>query len=227
MRRWWDMALEELIARATLFIVQHGAWAGPVVGLLAFAESLAFIGLLVPATTLIITVGGLIGVGTVDPLPVILCATLGAVLGDWISYAIGRRIGPSIYRRWPLNRNRQAVARTRLFFRRYGFVAVFLGRFLGPIRAIIPLVAGVMEMGQRRFQLANILSAVLWIPTMLAPGWLAARSIGTVDHVTGWHLLGAGLAVAGLTLGASMVGAKILKGGARRRGRRLTEQQSL
>ena len=138
--------MEELITRTTEIISEHGAWAGPIVGILAFGESLALVGLFIPATALMIAVGGLLGAGTIDPLPVIACAAIGAILGDWISYRIGRWIGPSIYRRWPLNRHRPTVARARLFFRRYGFVSIFLGRFLGPIRTTIPLVAGVMEM---------------------------------------------------------------------------------
>lgn len=202
--------MEDLIPRATVFISQYGAWAGPIVGLLAFGESLALIGLLIPATALMIAVGGLMGTGVIDPLPVMLWAMGGAVLGDWISYTLGRRIGPAAYRRWPLNRNRPMVARARLFFRRYGFVSIFLGRFLGPIRATIPLVAGVMEMERRRFQIANVTSAVLWVPVMFAPGYFAARSLGSVEHVTEAHLIGIGAVVALLTVGATMIGARFL-----------------
>ncbi|MGQ4274219.1 DedA family protein [Terrihabitans sp. B22-R8] len=202
--------MEELIARATAFITEHGVWAGPIVGLLAFGESLAFVGLLIPATALMIAVGGLIGTGVLDPAPVMACAVLGAVLGDWVSYSVGRNIGPSVYRRWPLNRHRSMVARARLFFRRYGFVSIFLGRFLGPIRATIPLVAGVMEMDQRRFQIANISSAVLWVPAMFAPGYLAARSLGSAEDISEGHLLGISLVVVVLSLGAVAIGSRIM-----------------
>ena len=202
--------MEELIPRATAFIAEHGVWAGPIVGMLAFGESLAVVGLFIPATALMIAVGGLIGTGTVDPLPVMLWAMGGAVLGDWLSYTLGRWIGPSIYRRWPLNRHRPMVARARLFFRRYGFVSIFIGRFLGPIRATIPLVAGVMEMGYRRFQLANVTSAVLWVPVMFAPGYFAVRSVGSLEHISESHLIGIGAVVAVLTVAATMIGARLL-----------------
>lgn len=209
--------MEELIARGTRFISEHAVWAGPLVGLLAFGESLAFVGLLIPATAMMIAVGGLIGAGLVDPAPVIAFAVLGAVLGDWLSYAIGRAIGPSAYRHWPLNRHRSAVARARLFFRRYGFIAIFLGRFLGPIRATIPLVAGVMEMDRRRFQLANVTSALLWAPAMFVPGYLAVRTMGSVEHVTEAHLLGIGICIAIFTIAATLVGARFMGRGSRRR----------
>ena len=212
--------MEDLISRATAFIAQHGAWAGPIIGVLAFGESMAVVGLFVPATALMIAIGGLIATGVVEPLPVILWAIGGAVIGDWVSFALGRKIGPSIYRRWPLNRHRTMVARTRLFFRRFGFLAIFLGRFLGPIRATIPLVAGVMDMDQRRFQLANVTSAILWVPVMFAPGYLAVKQLGTVEHITEAHMIGAGLAVVLLTVAGTYIAGKIVGRVDRRRDRR-------
>lgn len=212
--------MDELIPRATAFIAQHGVWAGPIVGLLAFGESLAVVGLFMPTTALMIAVGGLIGAGVVDPFWIMGWAVVGAAIGDWISYALGRRIGPAAYRRWPLNRHRQMVARTRLFFRRYGFLSIFVGRFLGPIRATVPLVAGIMDMDRRRFQIANITSAILWVPVMFAPGYLAVKSLGPVEQVTEVHLLGLGALVVVLMIGGAAIGARILGSANRKRGKR-------
>ena len=74
------------------------------------------------------------------------------------------------------------MARARLFFYRYGFASVLIGRFLGPIRSTIPTVAGVMGMAHGRFQLANVSSAILWMPLMLAPGYVTARSLGSAEN---------------------------------------------
>lgn len=208
--------MEELIEQAADFITRYSFWAGPIVGMLAFGESLAFVGLLIPATALMIAVGGLIGSGVIDPLPIYIWAASGAVLGDWVSYAIGRRIGPSVYRHRLLVRYRPSVARARLFFRKYGIVAVFLGRFLGPLRSTVPLVAGVMDMGKRPFQIANIASALLWVPVMFAPGFLAARSLGSLKEVTGAHLLAVGALVIALTVAATMIGARVMGQGTRK-----------
>ena len=79
-----------------------------------------------------------------------------------------------------MNRQKRAVARARLFFYKYGMLSIFGGRFLGPLRAIIPTVAGVMKMRHWRFQVANILSAIVWVPVMLVPGYLTGRSIGSL-----------------------------------------------
>jgi membrane protein DedA with SNARE-associated domain len=211
--------MDELVARAAAFVTVHGMWAGPIVGLLAFGESLAIIGIFIPATAVMLAIGGLVGTGTLDPVPIIGWAVGGAVLGDWISYSIGHRIGPSVYHRWPMNRHRSMVARTRLFFRKYGLVAVFLGRFLGPIRATIPLVAGVMAMAGRPFQIANVASAVVWVPLMFLPGVLAVRTAGVFSHITEMHLIGFGLAIVLLTFAAMAITSRVL-GGNRRRQRR-------
>lgn len=209
--------MSDYVAAIVELTSTHRAWAGPIVGLLAFGESLAIVGLFIPAAALMFAVGGLVGTGAIDPIPVLLCGMLGAGLGDWISYAIGRRIGPSVYRRWPLNRHRPAVARTRLFFRRYGFAAILLGRFLGPIRATVPIVAGVMNMEQRSFQLANAISAVVWVPALLAPAYLLVRRIGSVDAISDAHLAGMGVAAALMTLGTGLVCARLLGMGRRQR----------
>lgn len=212
--------VEDLISRATDLITEYGPWAGPLVGLLAFGESLAVIGILIPATAVLFAVGGLMGADIVEPLPILAWAIGGAILGDWVSYEIGRRIGPRAYRSWPLNRNRPAVARARLFFRKYGFAAVFVGRFLGPLRATVPVVAGVMEMGRRRFQGANILSAALWVPAILAPGYFAAESLGPDPVLDEIHLLTFGSGVLFLTAAAAWLGAKVLMGDPRARAQR-------
>lgn len=205
------------------FIQDNQVWALPIAAALTFAESLVLVGLLVPATAIMLLIGGLAGAGLVDPAPVVAGAILGAILGDVVSYEIGRRLGPGIVHRRPLRRYRHAVARTRLFFRRYGFAAVFFGRFLGPIRSTVPLVAGMMSMSQIRFQIANVGSAVVWAPVMLAPGYLGARGAEEVglrvgEGATGMLAVLAAVLVA--TLVVTLVVAKPFLEGRRARGRR-------
>lgn len=216
--------MEEMISRATRFVAEHGMWAGPIVGLLSFGESLAVVGLFIPATAVMLAIGGLVGSNVLDPAPIIFWAVGGAVLGDWVSYGMGRWIGPSVYHRWPLKSHRPMVARTRLFFRKYGFMAVFLGRFLGPIRATVPLVAGVMAMPKRPFQIANVASAVLWVPAMFLPGIAATHlaKAGIADFGADFnegHLFAFGAGIVVITMIAMAITSRVL-GGARRRRRR-------
>ena len=169
--------MEALADQAAEFIRSNAAWAGPIVFLLTFGESMLVLGILIPATALLLMTGGLVGSGNLPILPVLLWGYAGAILGDLLSFWIGKWLGPSVLRWRVLKRHRSTVARARLFFYRYGFFAVLVGRFLGPMRSTVPTVAGVMGMPQLRFQAANILSAIVWVPALLAPGFLAVRSV--------------------------------------------------
>jgi membrane protein DedA with SNARE-associated domain len=179
-------------------IREHHAWAGPLVGLLAFGESLAIVGILLPGTAVLVVAGGLVGAGIIDPAPVLLGAAIGAALGDAVSYYAGAFLGRRVVYRWPLIRYRRSIALARLFFRRFGFAAIFVGRFFGPVRSTVPLVAGMTGMGWRRFQIANVASAVVWAPVVLAPGWLVAR--GATDFLAIGEADWLGVALVGLSV---------------------------
>lgn len=186
--------MQSFIDQSVYFIETHQAWAGIVVGLLAFGESLILIGILLPGTTVLVIVGGLVGAGIIEPLPVLLAAMIGAALGDTISYFLGIWLGRGVVHKWPLSRFRREIAKARLFFRRYGFAAIFLGRFFGPLRATVPLVAGMMGMNRRRFQIANVLSAILWAPVVLSPGWLVAKGADRFAELGASSLFGLAIA---------------------------------
>lgn len=188
--------MDQYIDKIGVLIETNQAWAGPITFLLTLGESMVLLGLFIPATALMLLTGGLIGAGTLDPCNILAWGIAGAIVGDALSYALGRWAGPSVLRRWPLKQQRTAVARARLFFYRYGFASVLIGRFLGPIRSTIPTVAGVMGMAHGRFQMANVLSAVLWMPLMLAPGYITARSLGAAENAQQIAMMiGAGLSV--------------------------------
>ncbi len=173
--------MESIVEMATAFLREHRDWAGPVIGVIAFCESLVLVGLAVPATALMMVFGTLLGLGVLEPVPVLIGAIVGATVGDAASYAIGQWVGPAVVYRRPLSRYRAEVAKSRLFFRKYGFATVFIGRFLGPLRSTVPLVAGMLRMKPRSFQLANVGSAILWAPVLLAPGWLASTGMKNVS----------------------------------------------
>lgn len=169
---------------ATLhFIAHHGAWAGPIVFALAFAESIAFVSLLVPFTAAIISAGALVGAGTLDPWIIVPWGIAGAAAGDAVSYWIGRYFEERVPRLWPFRNHPEMLARGRRFFARWGVLSVFIGRFFGPLRAAVPIVAGMMRMTQWKFQLANVVSAIVWLPALLLPGAIAGHVLRNVAHV--------------------------------------------
>jgi membrane protein DedA with SNARE-associated domain len=152
-------------------------WAVPVVFAITFVESLPGVSLLVPSTALLLATGALIGAGTLEPGPVLAAAIAGAIVGDAVGFWLSRAYGPRIVRRWLPRSQRRPYARALLLFRRWGWAAVFFGRFLGPVRAVAPLMAGVARMPEWRFQAANVASALLWAPLMLLPGYAAALGL--------------------------------------------------
>jgi LPXTG-motif cell wall-anchored protein len=185
--------MQALIDQLVLFIQNNQSWAGLVIFIMTFGESLFVLGIFIPATVLLFATGTLIATGTLDAGPILFWGIAGAIVGDALSFWLGRWMGPKVLRHKRLNAYRRQVARARLFFYRYGFLAVLIARFLGPLRCFIPTVAGVMGMPELRFQLANIISAILWLPALLAPGYLASLSVEALkqgQHSTVYSLVG-------------------------------------
>ena len=179
--------MDSLLSSAADFIARHHVWAGVVLGLVTFFESLVVIGAFVPATGLLVAAGGLVAAGVLDPMTVIVGCVIGAVMGDAISYWIGRRLGTGVLRQPMLLPHRRKIAWTRLYCRRYGVASIFIGRFFGPLRAFVPVMVGVLRMRQRVFQLANVTSAFVWVLAMLAPGYLAAKGLAQLEFMSEAH----------------------------------------
>jgi membrane protein DedA with SNARE-associated domain len=167
--------MEEFAQQVVGYVQANKAWAAPIVFALAFGESLAFIALLLPATIALIGIGALIGATGIDFFPVFLAGALGAALGDWLSYWIGWRFHKQIAQMWPFSRNPDIIPRGHAFVEKWGIYAVFIGRFFGPLRASVPLAAGILEMPWVPFQIANFTSAFLWSAVMLAPGVIGVK----------------------------------------------------
>jgi membrane protein DedA with SNARE-associated domain len=155
----------------------HAAWAGPVVFALAFGESLAFISLVVPAWAALVAIGALVAGNDVSFWPVWIGASLGAACGDWLSYWIGLKLGPSVGNIWPLSRHPDLLPRGERFMRTWGAPGIFIGRFFGPLRATVPLIAGILSMPVWRFQAANFSSAFIWAAVLLTLGDAISRVI--------------------------------------------------
>jgi len=157
------------------FVRHHQAWAPAIVFVLAFGESLAFVSLLLPATVILLGVGGLIGAAAIAFWPIWWAAVLGATFGDWFSYWLGDRFSRTIGHIWPLSRHPELLPRGEAFFRKWGALGVFMGRFFGPLRSIMPLAAGICGMPQVSFQIVNIGSAAIWATGVLTPGIVALK----------------------------------------------------
>ncbi|MDF0520784.1 DedA family protein [Bradyrhizobium yuanmingense] len=167
--------MEQFAHALTDFVRVHQAWAAPIVFLLAFGESLAFISLLVPAWGALVAIGALIGVTGINFFPVWIAGALGAALGDWVSYWFGYRYKEKVAEMWPLSRYPGLLPRGEAFVRSWGIPSIFIGRFFGPLRASVPLAAGIFEMPYWSFQAANFVSALIWSAVLLLFGDVLAK----------------------------------------------------
>jgi membrane protein DedA with SNARE-associated domain len=159
------------------FVRDHQVWAAPIVLVLAFGESLAFISLLIPAWSILIAIGALIGVSDITFWPIWIAAAVGAALGDWLSYWFGHYFKKGVAEMWPLSRYPDLLPRGEAFVEKWGTPSIYIGRFFGPLRAAVPLAAGIFEMPYCRFQLANWTSAMIWSAVLLLFGDLISRIV--------------------------------------------------
>jgi membrane protein DedA with SNARE-associated domain len=161
------------------------AWGFTLVFLVAFFESLVLIGILLPGMLILFGVGALIGLGILDLTPMWIAATTGAVLGDGMSYALGYRLRGHLLDVWPFSRYPGLMERGTRFFHRHGAKSVVAGRFIGPLRPIIPAVGGMMGMVPSRFLAVNVSACIIWAPSFLLPGMLFGASLEVASQYTG------------------------------------------
>ncbi len=152
------------------FIKANEKWALPIIFVLAFGESIAFISLVLPFWGILVALGIMLPNTDISFLFALCAASVGAALGDWVSYSIGFRFRNTIARMWPFTSHPDMLPKGEKYFNKYGAGAIWLARFSGPLRASVPIVAGVAQMNSIKFQLANWPSAFLWAFVLLVIG---------------------------------------------------------
>ncbi|MGF6918755.1 membrane protein DedA with SNARE-associated domain/membrane-associated phospholipid phosphatase [Paraburkholderia sp. 40] len=155
----------------------HSTWMLAVVFLAAFFEAIAVIGTFVPGSTAMFVAGALTGTGSLSLAWVFVWAIVGAVAGDGASFWLGDRYRERIVTLWPFRAHPGVLDAGQRFFLKHGAKSVVLARFIGPLRAIVPVVAGMMGMRPLRFLSINVLSALLWAPAHILPGVVFGASV--------------------------------------------------
>ncbi len=177
--------LEESLQSLISWVSANPHWIGLLLFLVSFLESLALVGFVVPGAVLLFASGALVATGAYPLWDALLWTILGAIVGDGLSYWLGRHYQYQLRNLWPLSRHPELIERGEQFFHRHGGKSVALGRFVGPIRAVVPAVAGILGMSPLRFYLINILSAILWAPAYILPGVLFGASLSLAAEVAG------------------------------------------
>jgi undecaprenyl-diphosphatase len=170
--------------------------------LLALSEAIPVVGVLIPGSAVIVALSALTPSGVLVLWPLLAAATIGAIVGDGVAFWLGRRYQREILGVWPISSYPELVKRSEAFFARHGDWSVFLARFTPGVRALIPVLAGVLGMRVARFYAVNIASALIWAPAHVIPGMLVGATIGVLGAaakplailvvlvaVTGWLVL--------------------------------------
>jgi undecaprenyl-diphosphatase len=173
-----------ILNAALAFITHHPGLAYGAVFLVAFSESLALVGLLVPGTVIMFGVGAVVATGSLGLAPVILLAIAGAIAGDGVSYWLGHHYKERLADIWPFSRYTEMLKRGSAFFHRHGGKSILFGRFVGPVRPVIPVVAGMLGMPPLRFAVVNVLSAIGWAFVYILPGVFFGTSLAVAGAVS-------------------------------------------
>ncbi len=168
----------------------HPELAGLATFFISALESVAIIGTIVPGSVMMSAIGALVGAGIIPFWSILIWAILGAIVGDGVSYWLGHYFKDRLHDVWPFRKHPTLLASGERFFHKYGGMSVFIGRFVGPVRALVPLVAGMLGMTPLRFTIANVASAILWAPAYMLPGFiLGAASTELPSELAGRIIL--------------------------------------
>jgi undecaprenyl-diphosphatase len=167
------------------WIAENPGWSGLLIFLIAFIESLLVIGFFIPGIFILFGVGAIVGMGGLDVTWIWLGGSVGAFCGDILSYWIGHRYRRQLADFWPFRRYPEMLQRGSAFFNRHGAKSVLAGRFIGPLRPIIPATAGMLGMTPARFVAVCVPACILWTPAYLLPGMLFGASLEVAAEYAG------------------------------------------
>ncbi|WP_267256847.1 LssY C-terminal domain-containing protein [Coxiella endosymbiont of Ornithodoros maritimus] len=173
-----------------LIYIDYCLQANPYMGILfafliAFTESLPLVGTVIPGSLTMSIMGILAGRGIISLEATLLWATLGALAGDTVGFFMGKYYNEHLRLIWPFKKYHKWLTLGEAFFRKHGGKSILIGRFVGPVRSSVPLIAGLLKMSWVRFFVAAIPSAILWAVAYLLPGVLiGAVSLELPRHLT-------------------------------------------
>ncbi len=173
------MPFDTIVAWLTELVRQHQWLADPIAFALGFLESIILTAWLVPANVLLVALGSVHGAAGGNMPMLWAGAATGAIAGDVTSYLIGRYAKDYIAGCWPLSQNPTWLPRGHAFIESWGMLGVILAKFAGPLRSLVPLASGVMDMAWPKFLAASIVSSMIWAAVLLSPGVLTSFWFGS------------------------------------------------
>ncbi|MBU0565967.1 MAG: bifunctional DedA family/phosphatase PAP2 family protein [Gammaproteobacteria bacterium] len=161
----------------TQWLAGHPQWLGLALLIVACMECLAVVGLIIPGTVLVFAIAVLAGSGVLSLGETLLLGFIGGLIGDLLSYALGRRYHQGIRSLRGLRDHPEWLVQAEHYFQRYGVASLLVGRFIGPLRPMLPMTAGMLDMPFGHFLLVSLCAAAGWSMAYLLPGWSAGAAI--------------------------------------------------
>ncbi|WP_367239181.1 bifunctional DedA family/phosphatase PAP2 family protein [Pseudomonas fulva] len=169
--------MEQWLDGLTGWLGANPQWLGVAIFLVACIECLAIAGIIVPGTVLLFAVAVLAGSGVLGLGETLLLGFLGGLLGDALSYMIGKHFHQNIRRLPVLRHHPEWIGSAETYFKRYGIASLLVGRFIGPLRPMLPMVAGMFDMPLLRFIAVSLVAAAGWSIAYLLPGWATGAAM--------------------------------------------------
>lgn len=186
------------LTELTAWLSANPEWLSLALFSTAFIESLAIAGIIVPGVAFLFAIAVLAAQIEMPLMATLIWAGTGAIAGDTLSFAIGRFFQGRLDSVWPLSRYPKLIIKGERFFHRHGGKSIIIGRFVGPIRPVIPLIAGAFMMPWRRFLTFNIGSAIAWAPAYILPGFLVGSALSSKIQLPAHAYLVAAISIATL-----------------------------
>jgi membrane protein DedA with SNARE-associated domain len=171
--------LDGIIDAILGFVRDNRDWAFWIALVFAMGETTAFLSIVIPSTAILLGVGALVATGELSLFPIWAGASIGAVIGSFFSYFLGWRYGDKILKIWPLRDHPDLVERGNVAFRKYGVIAVIIGHFFGPLRAVVFVMAGISRIPLAVFGPVNIAGCMAW-------AYVTPKFGEVAGHVFGW-----------------------------------------
>jgi membrane-associated protein len=154
-------------------IRDFGVWTYLILFVIVFCETGLVVTPILPGDSLLFAVGAFAALGALDLAVSLILLSLAAVAGDSTNYAIGYRVGPTVFSRarsrWL---NREYLDRTHRFYERHGPKTIVIARFVPIVRTFAPFVAGIGRMTYSRFLTYNVAGGIAWIVIFVLGGYL-------------------------------------------------------
>lgn len=198
--------MTQWLETVTQWLGHHPEWLALAIVLIACIECLAIVGILIPGTILMFAVAVLAGSGALTLWETLLLAYVGGLLGDALSYAIGRYFHRDIRRLPVLRHNPQWLSSAEGYFQRYGVASLLIGRYIGPLRPMLPMVAGALNMPPVRFMAISMLAAAGWSVAYMLPGWATGAALRLPLPENFWPQAGAVAAAVAIVAALSIQG---------------------